>query len=159
MINQVIIMGRLTADPELKHSTSDIPVCSFTLAVDGGYGDKKRTDFIDCVAWRNTAEFICKYFVKGQLMAIQGKIQTRNYEDKQGNKRKSTEVVTDEAHFCGSNAFRDSSDSRESVYTSQRSKAPQRPAQAPTSTTTSQSIDSDFYGLFNEEEDGETLPF
>ena len=99
MLNKVILMGRLTSDPELRHTQSNTPVTSFTLAVDRSYKDK-QTDFIDVVAWRSTAEFAFKYFRKGQLVAVVGSIQTRTWEDKQGSKRKSVEVVADEVHFA-----------------------------------------------------------
>lgn len=105
MLNTAIFMGRLTADPELRHTSGDTAVTSFTVAVDRSYakaGTDRQADFIDVVAWRSTAEFICKYFTKGQLIAIQGSIQTRNYEDKNGNKRKAVEVIADQAHFAGS---------------------------------------------------------
>lgn len=97
-------MGRLTRDPELRHTQSNIPVASFTLAVDRGYqkdGDK-QTDFIDCVAWRGTGEFVSKYFVKGQMMGVTGRLQMRDWTDKNGNKRISAEVVVDNAYFTGS---------------------------------------------------------
>lgn len=102
MLNKAILMGRLTADPELRHTQSNIPVTSFTLAVDRAYSKdrEKITDFIDVVAWRSTAEFAFKYFRKGQLVAVCGSIQTRVWEDKQGNKRKAVEVVADEVHFA-----------------------------------------------------------
>ena len=100
MLNKVILMGRLTADPELRHTQSNIPVTSFTLAVERRYGQDKQTDFLDIVAWRNTAEFVSKWFRKGMLVAVSGRIQTRTWEDKQGNKRKTTEVVADEVFFA-----------------------------------------------------------
>ena len=102
MLNKAILMGRLTADPELRHTQSNIPVTSFTLAVDRNYGQDKQTDFLDIVAWRSTAEFVSKWFHKGMLVAVSGKIQTRSWEDKQGNKRKSVEVVADEVFFAES---------------------------------------------------------
>ena len=102
MLNKAILMGRLTADPELRHTQSNIPVTSFTLAVERRYGQDKQTDFLDIVAWRNTAEFVSKWFRKGMLVAVSGRIQTRTWEDKQGNKRKSVEVVADEAFFAES---------------------------------------------------------
>ena len=98
-------MGRLVADPELRHTPNDVAVTSFTLAVDRSYvkaGAERQADFIDVVAWRNTAEFVCKYFRKGQLMAVQGSIQTRSYTDSQGNKRKAFEIVADNVHFAES---------------------------------------------------------
>ena len=103
MLNIVCMMGRLTADPELKHTPNGVAVTSFTLAVDRSYvkaGEERQTDFITVVAWRGTAEFVCKYFRKGQLMAVNGSIQTRGYTDKEGNKRKAFEVVADNVHFA-----------------------------------------------------------
>lgn len=105
MLNTVIIMGRLTADPELRKTQSGTSVTSFTVAVDRRFqqkGEEKQTDFINVVAWRQTAEFIEKYFSKGSMIAIRGSVQTRTYEDKNGNKRTAVEVVADEVSFCGS---------------------------------------------------------
>lgn len=105
MINSVLLMGRLTAAPELKNIASGIEFCSFSVAVERAYksGDgEKQTDFINVTAWRQNAAFISKYFRKGQMIAIQGSIQTRSYEDKNGNKRTAFEVVADRASFCGS---------------------------------------------------------
>lgn len=105
MLNVAALMGRLVADPELRHTPSDVAVTSFTIAVDRSYvksGAERQADFIDVVAWRSTAEFICKYFRKGQMIAIQGSIQTRNYTDSQGNKRKSTEIMVDNVSFADS---------------------------------------------------------
>ncbi len=105
MLNVAAIMGRLTADPELRHTPNDVAVTTFTLAVDRSYarpGQERQTDFINVVAWRGTAEFVCRYFQKGQMMAVSGSIQTRNYEDKQGNKRTAFEIVADQISFTGS---------------------------------------------------------
>jgi single-strand DNA-binding protein len=105
MLNVVALNGRLTADPELKHTNSDIPVCQFTLAVDRSYvkqGQERQADFITIVAWRGTAEFCSKYFVKGQLVAVEGSIQTRKYTDKNGNNRTAFEVVANNVHFAES---------------------------------------------------------
>lgn len=107
MINNVVIMGRFVSTPELKYTSSQTAVTSFTLAVERSYarqGEDRQTDFINCVAWRNTAEFITKYFQKGDMIAVTGSIQTRNYEDKNGNKRTAVEVLADRASFCGSKA-------------------------------------------------------
>lgn len=103
MLNIVALVGRLAKDPELKTTPSGTSVCSFTLAVDRSYSKdgNRQTDWIDCVAWRHTAEFICKYFSKGQQMAVSGSIQTRNYEDHNGNKRKAVEVNVTQVDFCG----------------------------------------------------------
>ena len=97
-------MGRLTADPELRTTTSGLSVTSFTVAVDRNYksGDERQTDFINCVAWRATADFVTRYFRKGQMIAVQGSLQVRNYEDKNGNKRTAYDVVADNVSFCGS---------------------------------------------------------
>lgn len=103
MLNVAVLMGRLCADPELRQTPNGVSVTSFTLAVDRSYvkaGTERQTDFIDIVAWRNTAEFVCKYFKKGQLAAVQGSIQTRTYTDKEGNKRKAFEIVADQVHFA-----------------------------------------------------------
>lgn len=103
MLNVAILMGRLVADPELRHTANDVSVTSFTVAVDRSYvkaGTDRQADFVDVVAWRNTADFVCKYFRKGQLIAVQGSIQTRTYTDKDGNKRKAVEIVADNVHFA-----------------------------------------------------------
>lgn len=105
MLNKVILMGRLTADPELRRTASDRAVTSFSLAVNRSFarkGEKAETDFIDCVAWGNTAEFICKWFTKGLQVAVTGRLQVRNWEDKQGQKRRTAEVIIDEAFFADS---------------------------------------------------------
>lgn len=101
--NKVILMGRLTADPEYKQTPSGSAVTSFSLAVDRRFskeGQAKQTDFITIVAWHKTAEFICKYFKKGQAMLVLGELQTRSWEDNNGNKRYATEVVASEVTFC-----------------------------------------------------------
>lgn len=102
MLNVAILMGRLTADPELRYTPSNIPVVSFTLAVDRRYksGEDKQTDFINCVAWRNTAEFVGRYFSRGQLVAVEGSIQVRKYTDKNGNNRTAVEVVANNVSFA-----------------------------------------------------------
>ena len=103
-MNKVILMGRLTADPELKTTPSGVSVASFGIAVDRKYakqGEERQTDFINIVCWRQKAEFVCKYFVKGQLIALEGSIQTRQYQDKNGNKRTAFEVVADNVYFTG----------------------------------------------------------
>ncbi len=106
MLNTAIIMGRLTADPELRKTTSGLSVTSFTVAVERNYksGEERQADFINVVAWRGTADFVSTYFKKGQMIAVQGSIQTRNYEDKNGNKRTAVEIVADNVSFCGSKA-------------------------------------------------------
>ena len=93
-------MGRLTKEPELRHTPQDIPVVSFSIAVDRGYGDDKQVDFVNIVAWRHTAEFVSKWFAKGQLIAVSGRLQVRPYSDRDGNKRTATEVVAEEVFFA-----------------------------------------------------------
>ena len=105
MLNKVILMGRLTRDPELRATAADVSVAAFTLAVDRGYSRRDNSpqqtaDFINIVAWRSTAEFVCRWFTKGQLVAVSGRLQVRNYEDREGNKRTVTEVVADEVFFA-----------------------------------------------------------
>lgn len=103
-MNVVCVIGRLTAEPELKKTANDVSVVSFTLAVGRDYvktGEERVADFLDCVAWRQQADFISKYFHKGSQIAIQGTVQTRNWEDKNGAKRKSTEVIVTQAGFTG----------------------------------------------------------
>lgn len=104
MINSVVIMGRLTADPELKTTNSGLSVTRFTVAVDRQYqkDKEKKADFINVVAWRQTAEFVSRYFSKGSMIAVQGSIQTDKYKDKSGNSRTSFQVVADNVSFCGS---------------------------------------------------------
>ena len=103
MLNKIFIMGRLTRDPELKRTQSGTPVVSFTLAVDRDFKDKttgeKATDFIDVVAWRNTAEFVSRFFTKGRMAVVEGRLQIRDYTDKDGNKRRVAEVVADNVYF------------------------------------------------------------
>ena len=104
MLNRTILMGRLTRAPELRSTPGGASVCSFTLAVDRKYvakGEERQTDFISCVAWRNTAEFISKYFTKGQLMAVEGSLETRSWEDNDGKKHKAMDVVVSDVSFAG----------------------------------------------------------
>lgn len=104
MLNKAILVGRLTADPELKQTTNGISFVSFSIAINRSYskGGERQTDFINIVAWRQTAEFIAKYFRKGNAIGIDGSIQTRNYVDKNGNNRTAFEVVVDNASFVES---------------------------------------------------------
>lgn len=106
-MNIVGLMGRLTFEPEIRVTTSGVSVLRFQIACDRAYqkaGEERKTDFIDCVAWRQTAEFIGKYFHKGSMIAIEGTIQTDNYTDKNGNNRKQVEVIANNVSFCGSKA-------------------------------------------------------
>ena len=113
MLNHIVLMGRLTRDPELRYTQSQIPVASFTLAVDRDFGGRdggeKQTDFIDIVAWRSTAEFVSKYFTKGSMAAVSGRLQIRDWTDREGGKRRSAEVVADNVYF-GESKRRDGGD-------------------------------------------------
>ena len=143
MINSVVLMGRLTADPELRTTTTGKSVCSFSIAVDRGYSknaEERQADFINIVAWENTANFVCRYFSKGSMIAIQGQIQTRRYEDKTGAKRTAFEVVAREVSFCGS---------KSETGTVSRPAAPEQP---PVYQNANQ-------GDFEEITDDEDLPF
>ena len=105
MLNIVAVMGRLTKDPELKRTPNGVSVCTFSIACDRSYvkqGEERQTDFLDIVAWRNTAEFVCKYFAKGQLIAANGSLQSRRYEDKDGRKVTKYEIAADNVHFADS---------------------------------------------------------
>ena len=107
MLNCAIIMGRLTAAPELKTTPNGVSVTSFRVAVDRNFvrqGEERQADFLDVVAWRQTAEFVCRYFRKGSMIAVQGALQSRNYEDRSGNKRTAIEIVADNVSFCGDKA-------------------------------------------------------
>ena len=103
MLNHIVIMGRLTRDPELRRTGSGIAVTSFTVAVDRDFapkdGSERETDFIDCVAWRSTGEFVSKYFTKGSMAVVSGRLQIRGWTDKEGNKRRTAEIVADNVYF------------------------------------------------------------
>ena len=115
MLNHITIMGRLTRDPEIRYTQSQTPVTSFTLAVDRDFGGRdggeRQTDFIDCVAWRQTAEFVSKYFTKGSMAVVSGRLQIREWTDREGGKRRSAEVVVDNIYF-GESKRRDGGDVR-----------------------------------------------
>ena len=139
MINKVILMGRLTRDPELRHTGKGTPVTTFSIAIDNGYGDNKQTDFINCVAWNKTAEFVTKYFIKGRMIIIaDGRISTRSWETQDGKRAYATEVVANEVNFGESK-------------TSPQLNTPQTAAQPPM-----QDDDDDFTPLDEEDDD---LPF
>lgn len=99
MLNHITIIGRLTRDPEIRYTQSQPPVVSFTVACDRDFGEK-QTDFIDCVAWRNTAEFVHTYFAKGSMAAVSGRLQSRRWEDRDGNKRTNWEILVDNIYFA-----------------------------------------------------------
>lgn len=150
MLNHIIIMGRLTRDPELRRTGSGIAVASFTLAVDRDFGGRdggeRETDFIDCVAWRQTGEFVSKYFTKGRMAVVSGRLQIRNWTDKDGNKRRTAEVVADNVYF---------GDSRRDGDTGSTYSAPAAPAFGGYSAPAS-SPASDFAML---DDDDAQLPF
>ena len=111
MLNHIVLMGRLTRDPELRYTQSQLPVVSFRVAVDRDFGGRdggeRQADFIDIVAWRSTAEFVSKYFAKGSMAVISGRLQMREWTDRDGNKRTSAEVVADNVYFGDSKRSRD----------------------------------------------------
>lgn len=152
MLNCAVIMGRLVADPELRTTTSGISVISFRVAVDRNFvrqGEERQADFIDVVAWRQTAEFVSRYFRKGSMIAVQGSIQTRNYEDRNGNKRTAVEIVADNVSFCGSKAETGNTGNTARYEEPAR---PQAQQNAPAYATGS-------VGDFNDIQDDDELPF
>ena len=119
MLNRVIIMGRCTSDPELRRTGNGTAVTSFTLAVDRDFSkEEKKADFINCVAWRQTGEFISKYFAKGRMMVVDGRLEMRDWTDKDGNKRTSAEVVVDSAYFGDSKKESSAASTKETGNTS-----------------------------------------
>ena len=128
MLNHIIVMGRLTRDPELRYTQSQIPVASFTVAVDrdfqGRDGGDRQTDFIDVVAWRSTGEFVNKYFTKGSMAVVSGRLQIRDWTDRDGNKRRSAEIVADNVYFGESKKNRE--DSYNGAYSAPAGGAPAR---------------------------------
>lgn len=127
MLNNVVLMGRLTFEPELKVTQSGVSVVRFGLAVDRRYQQQnaeKKTDFIDCVAWRQTAEFIEKYFHKGNMIAVEGSIQTENYVDQNGTNRKSVTVVANNVSFCGSKSESNAQNGTAPAQSNSRAYAP-----------------------------------
>ena len=160
MLNRIILMGRLTRDPELRRTGSGTAVTSFSLAVDRDFksqSGEKETDFIDIVAWRNTAEFVSKYFTKGRMAVVEGRLQIRDWKDKDGNNRRSAEVVADNVYFGDSK--RDNADggsfNQSQGYAQRFNQVPQQqPAyQAPQNVS---AAPSDFSMLSDDDPD---LPF
>ena len=128
MLNRILLMGRLTRDPELRHTQTGTAVASFTLAVDRDFKDRnsgeRATDFIDIVAWRQTGEFVSRYFTKGRMAVVEGRLQMRDWTDKDGNKRRSAEVVADNVYFGDSKRDAESAGSFSSGYTGGYNAAP-----------------------------------
>lgn len=121
MLNHITVMGRLTRDPELRRTGSGVAVTNFTVAVDRDFADKqsgeKETDFIDVVAWRQTGEFVEKYFSKGRMAVVSGRLQIRSYTDKDGNKRRAAEIVADNVYFGDSKQAASESSAAPGAYT------------------------------------------
>ena len=145
MLNHITIMGRLTKDPELRRTGSGVAVASFTLAVDRDFTNngEKETDFIDCVAWRATGEFVSKYFTKGRMACVSGRLQLRDWTDKDGGKRRSAEVVADNVYFADSKNAADSGSSRPTATA------------APATAQAAAPVQNDFSQI----DDDEELPF
>lgn len=147
MLNCAVIMGRLVADPELRTTPNGISVTSFCVAVDRSFvkaGEERKADFINVVAWRQTADFVTRYFHKGSMIAVQGPIQTRSYEDKNGNKRTAVEIVADNVSFCGSKSVQGGGNR----YEAQQPAAPSY-----------QSGDSGSFSVLPSNDDNDGMPF
>ena len=162
MLNHIVLMGRLTRDPELRQTGSGISVASFTISVDRDYaaqGAEKETDFVDIVAWRGTADFVSKYFAKGRMAVVSGRLQIRNWQDKEGNKRRSAEVVADNVYFGDSKrdnadgGFKQSQGYAQSFNQIPQQQPPQPAYQAPQNVS---AASSDFSML---SDDDPELPF
>ena len=155
MLNKAILVGRLTADPELRYTPSNIPVLSFSIAVDRPYskGAERQTDFINCVAWRQTAEFISKYFHKGNAIAIDGRIQVSNYQDREGNKRTRVEVLAENVSFVESKSA--AARSYDSAPAASFNPAPAAPATPSAGSSYSSGTANDFAEIDDEDD----LPF
>ena len=125
MLNHIVLMGRLVKDPELRYTQSQVPVASFTVAVDrdfgGRDGSERQTDFIDCVAWRQTGEFVSKYFQKGRMIVVSGRLQSRKWQDREGNNRTSWEVSADNVYFGDSKRDSDAGSYSQNSYGTQNS--------------------------------------
>ncbi len=162
MLNHIVIMGRLTRDPELRRTGSGIAVASFTLAVDRDFapkdGGERETDFIDCVAWRQTGEFVSKYFSKGRMAVVSGRLQIRNWTDKEGNKRRSAEIVAENVYFGDSRRDSESGGQSYGSYGGNSYAAPAANSQGSYGgyTAPATSGNSDFAML---EDDDSQLPF
>ncbi len=157
-MNNVSLIGRLTADPELRHTQSDIAMTRFTIAVDRPFsrqGEDRQADFITIVAWRQQAEFICKYFSKGRRIAITGQIRTGNYTDQNGTKHYTTEVYADRAEFCDSKNESSSSYSNSNSYSSNNYQQTSRPEPPKSNTAYSSGDTGDFIDTPNDDD----LPF
>ena len=158
MLNVVAIMGRLVADPELRTTQSGINVVSFRIACDRNFarqGEQRQADFIDIVAWRQQAEFVSKYFQKGSLIAIEGSLQTRQYQDKNGNNRTAVEVVANNISFAGPKSNNQGGGSYQNAAPSYQNQAPARPAAVEAAPSYSSCSADDFAVI----DDSDDLPF
>ena len=158
MLNVVAIMGRLVADPELRTTQTGINVVSFRIACDRNFarpGEQRQADFIDVVAWRQTAEFVSKYFQKGSLIAIEGSIQSRQYQDKNGNNRTAVEIVANNVSFAGSKGSNQGGGAYQNVAPSYQTQAPARPAAVEAAPSYSAGSADDFAVI----DDSDDLPF
>lgn len=164
MLNVVVLMGRLVADPELRQTPNNVAVTTIRIAVDRSYskaGAERQTDFIDVTAWRQTAEFVCRYFTKGSMIAVQGSLRVDNYTDKEGNKRTRYDVQADNVSFCGSKkesgsyGGSDYSAPAQSAGSYSRPSAPAQPAAAPAAPAYSSGDTGDFQAM----PDDDDLPF
>ena len=158
MLNVVAIMGRLVADPELRTTQSGINVVSFRIACDRNFarqGEQRQADFIDIVAWRQQAEFVSKYFQKGSLIAIEGSLQTRQYQDKNGNNRTAVEVVANNISFAGPKSNNQGGGSYQNAAPSYQNQAPARPAAVEAAPGYSSGSADDFAVI----DDSDDLPF
>ena len=161
MLNKIFLQGRLVADPELRHTQSGVAVASFRLAVDRDFKDRetgeRKADFFNVVAWRQTGEFVSKYFQKGSLIAIEGSLQTRQYQDKNGNNRTAVEVVANNVNFAGSksNGSNQGGGSYQNAAPSYQNAAPARPAAVEAAPSYSAGNADDFAVI----DDSDDLPF
>lgn len=158
MLNVVAIMGRLVADPELRTTQTGINVVSFRIACDRNFarpGEQRQADFIDVVAWRQTAEFVSKYFQKGSLIAIEGSIQSRQYQDKNGNNRTAVEIVANNVSFAGSKGSNQGGGAYQNFAPSYQNQAPARPAAVEAAPSYSAGSADDFAVI----DDSDDLPF
>lgn len=158
MYNKVILVGRLTADPELKQTPNGISVASFSIAVNRSYVSRqtgeRETDFLDIVAWRQTAEFVCRYFTKGQPMLVEGSIQTRSYVDKQGQNRRAWEIVADNIRFVESKSAAQEREGRQPTAAPAAPAAPAAVTNTPSPAYSSGNVED-----FAELDDDGDLPF
>jgi single-strand DNA-binding protein len=161
MLNHIVIMGRLTRDPELRYTQSQTPVASFSVAVDRDFGGRdggeKQTDFIDCVAWRQTAEFVNKYFTKGSMAVVSGRLQIRDWTDRDGGKRRSAEIVVENMYF-GESRRRDGSNGNDGFGVRQTFDKPNGGSYENTPASGNTGKSNGFEELYGEDDDDD-LPF